>query len=320
MKEFTEEYLRNLKIYGETPVYTDAGDDEIYVTWGFKVGDSGSRTEMTLRNNCNGWEFSWVWNGEASADYTDMTVGVASGDELSALVAFVECRLRRMIKDGEVFFEVVKDAVSDVDRNFYDAVVVGNRMWMTSNLRVKRFNTGGTIPESYMKGDGKFMHSLGAVFGTEGERKFGMLYNRASVDSGALAPEGWRVATADDWKDLFVAVANKMPDSRSDVSPHLSVIAGALCSKTGWNDSRTPGSPGYERYANNKSGMCVYPVPPVINGECVEYGEAASFWCAGSGAEGECMSIYRPYERVAHNRVAENMGEVYMSVRCVKDL
>ena len=42
--------------------------------------------------------------------------------------------------------EVIYDAVNDIDGNHYDAVQIGEQIWMAANLRTTRYANGDTIP------------------------------------------------------------------------------------------------------------------------------------------------------------------------------
>ena len=43
--------------------------------------------------------------------------------------------------------DVIYNAVTDYDGNSYDAVRIGNQVWMASNLRTTRYANGDAIPE-----------------------------------------------------------------------------------------------------------------------------------------------------------------------------
>jgi uncharacterized protein (TIGR02145 family) len=99
-----------------------------------------------------------------------------------------------------------KDTIKDKDGNVYHSVVIGNQTWMVENLRTTQYNDGSKIPmvtdsatwaTTYT---GAFCWYLNdASYG----KTYGALYNLPAVNSGKLAPQGWHVATKDEWKELI---------------------------------------------------------------------------------------------------------------------
>ena len=41
---------------------------------------------------------------------------------------------------------VLRNAVVDIDNNYYDAVQIGNQIWMAENLFTTRYSDGTSIP------------------------------------------------------------------------------------------------------------------------------------------------------------------------------
>ncbi|MEL6810266.1 MAG: fibrobacter succinogenes major paralogous domain-containing protein [Bacteroidota bacterium] len=82
--------------------------------------------------------------------------------------------------------------------------------WMSKNLNVEKFNNGDLIPEAKTAEEwmeaGKNKTPAFCYYGNEenlGE-KYGKLYNWYAVnDERGLAPEGWHVATDQEWKRLI---------------------------------------------------------------------------------------------------------------------
>jgi len=111
----------------------------------------------------------------------------------------------------------------------YEEVKIGKQIWMAKNLDVTHFRNGDPIPEVNDNADWekssdlktpawcyfKCKESSGA--------KFGKLYNWHAVnDKRGIAPDGWRIPTANDWKMLNSELGEK---------------AGCkLKSKNGWED------------------------------------------------------------------------------------
>jgi uncharacterized protein (TIGR02145 family) len=99
--------------------------------------------------------------------------------------------------------------VTDIDGNVYPAVIIGNQVWTTVNLRVTRYNDGTAMPLVTDGSEWSGLSTAGYCFYNNttdaGEQeKWGALYNWYAVNTGKLAPAtgGWRVPTDSDWKAL----------------------------------------------------------------------------------------------------------------------
>ncbi len=101
--------------------------------------------------------------------------------------------------------ETHETTVTDVDGNVYRTIKIGNQIWMAENLRVTRFRNGQPI--AHVKDANAWMSlSTGAYCyyqNDDSSGSSGLLYNWFAVNSSLnLAPEGWHVASDDDWKEL----------------------------------------------------------------------------------------------------------------------
>ena len=99
------------------------------------------------------------------------------------------------------------ESVTDIDGNVYDAVVIGDQVWMAENLRVSRYQNGDPIA-SGLNNEEWLNTNVGAyaIFphneaeGIDSEKEmaeaYGKLYNWFAVDdTRGLCPAGWRVPT-----------------------------------------------------------------------------------------------------------------------------
>ena len=100
--------------------------------------------------------------------------------------------------------------LKDYDGNIYKTVKIGSQIWMAENLNVSHFRNGDSIPQ--VKSAEEWIR-----FGSEGKPawcymendpqngvRFGRLYNwYAGIDPRGLAPEGWHVATDDEWTGMI---------------------------------------------------------------------------------------------------------------------
>ncbi len=107
----------------------------------------------------------------------------------------------------------------DIDGNEYATIKIGDQVWMTENLKVTRLNDGTAISEriSSIEGDYWFLNSrtdpmyiwpntedLEDLHDEELPQDFyGMLYSHAAIQSGKLAPAGWRIPTEEDFNILI---------------------------------------------------------------------------------------------------------------------
>ena len=91
--------------------------------------------------------------------------------------------------------------ITDVQGNIYNTIKIGNQCWMSENLKTIRYNDNTDIA---LVEDNVKWNSLttGAYSRYDKAEYTGFLYNSIAINTGKLCPEGWRVATKDDWKIL----------------------------------------------------------------------------------------------------------------------
>ena len=111
-------------------------------------------------------------------------------------------------QDDEETMPVVKPAesgmfVDERDGTEYGWVRIGNREWMTSNMRYEP-ETGlyGCYEEEGVLGEGSMSDNM--------FRKNGYYYNYAAAMT--VAPQGWRLPTDADWADLERALGMSEPE------------------------------------------------------------------------------------------------------------
>jgi uncharacterized protein (TIGR02145 family) len=110
-----------------------------------------------------------------------------------------------------------RPTVADIDGNIYHYITIGSQVWMVENLSTTRYNNGDTILEvmgskqwtnltisacSYYYDYDYIISRKHDIYQTI--ETYGRLYNWYAVtDSRKIAPEGWHVATSDDWITLI---------------------------------------------------------------------------------------------------------------------
>jgi uncharacterized protein (TIGR02145 family) len=102
--------------------------------------------------------------------------------------------------------EVSGGTVTDIDGNVYQTLVIGEQEWMVENLKVTHYRNGDPIPNVIDNSTWAGLSTGAYCFydnSTANGDTYGALYNWFAVDdSRGLAPEGWRVSSDNDIKQL----------------------------------------------------------------------------------------------------------------------
>lgn len=92
--------------------------------------------------------------------------------------------------------------VEDVDGNLYNTVSIGNKVWMTEDLKTTRFSDGSPIPmvENYDRWANLETPAYCWYNNDSLNREsYGALYNWHAVESEKLCPDGWHVPSDEEW-------------------------------------------------------------------------------------------------------------------------
>jgi uncharacterized protein (TIGR02145 family) len=208
--------------------------------------------------------------------------------------------------------------VTDIDGNEYETIKIGMQWWMTENLRVTRYQNGDSVrhePDDDLwpvLTEGAY-----SIYDHHGANiiPYGLMYNwYAATDERNIAPEGWHVATDDDWKELEVYMG--MPESELEVYQWRGTNEGEKIKETGTLHWVAPNA-----YASDEYGFKARP-----NGFRSKYGfnglaHQAYFWTSSifNGATdtyGWARSLHR--DRTEIGRVYYDKTNGY-GIRCVKD-
>jgi uncharacterized protein (TIGR02145 family) len=209
--------------------------------------------------------------------------------------------------------------VVDIENNSYKTVKIGDSWWMAENLKVTKYRNGNPINQlqstsSWITGvDGYCLYD-------NNQLAPGLLYNKAAVSSSnGLAPEGWHVATEQDWQNL----ERELGMSNENIN------------KLNWRDEGSCGEKmkikapeGWSKFesiwANNSSGFTALAGGCRLNNGAWSYPglSLTGFWWSssylGNGFSNTSYFRQLDYKKAGIFRfyVDKNYG---MSVRCVKD-
>jgi uncharacterized protein (TIGR02145 family) len=203
--------------------------------------------------------------------------------------------------------------VKDIDGNVYTTVTIWNQVWMVENLKTSRYRNGDPVDSIT-----DVMQWLNSTSGAwccynnnplNGDR-FGYLYNWYAVnDSRNLAPEGWHVATNEEWTILTDNLGG---------ADHAGSKLKAAGIRSGTDDDSALCFADNED-ATNVTGFTAYPGGRLdATGQWMGAGESGFWWTSTqSGPDAfmhhlDCGSI-----SVGSGGAMMNNG---FYVRCVKDI
>ena len=151
---------------------------------------------------------------------------------LISTIVFAQMEMKIQKIDGDLisipideidslYFEETDLTVTDYDGNVYQAIQIGDQIWMAENLRTTHFADGTPIP---LVTDNTAWGNLGdnntdkayCWFNNNisNAEPYGALYTWAAVMNGAnsssanpsgvqgIAPDGWHIPSDDEWKEL----------------------------------------------------------------------------------------------------------------------
>lgn len=104
--------------------------------------------------------------------------------------------------------------LTDIDGNNYMCDTIGNKIWMLENLKTTKYKDGTSIPNVSAYTTTNYLalttHGYSYYNNTASNKDvYGLLYNWYAVnDSRGLAPDGWRVATKQDYDTLAIYANN----------------------------------------------------------------------------------------------------------------
>ena len=227
---------------------------------------------------------------------------------------------------------VIPRAVTDADSNIYDAIQIGDQVWMAENLRTTKYADGTSIPLStststttaYRYAPGPYQSNDENM---ENVAHYGYLYNwlavmheassSAAIPSGVqgICPTGWHVPSDAEWTQLIDYMKTQPVYTVSGNADHL---AKALAATWGWNSSDNTDAPGNNPSTNNATGFSALPAG-YYNGRYYYFCNNSNFWSATEHDDENTyyLSLYCSYAGVMY----EEDGDKYngFSVRCVRN-
>lgn len=190
--------------------------------------------------------------------------------------------------------------VVDIDGNKYHVIKIGNQYWLKENLRTTRLRNGDAIGTSTAWSTYTSPLCASCDFDATYDAEYGKLYNwYACTDTRGLAPAGWHIPTAAEWKQL------------SDFLGGTDVAGGKL-KETGtkhWIAGNV---------ASNSSGFTAVPAGFTTGG----FHKTALFWSANDNLTASNYAMGMGLN-VTEKFILDTTGSIVKyasaSVRCIKD-
>ena len=224
--------------------------------------------------------------------------------------------------------------VTDVCGNTYNFLLIGDLLWFTENLRCDKRNDGTEYSGSCYSSSGTNTSShFCYAFGQNGYTnpnnvkvsdsyidKAGYYYGYDIAKDTKACPEGWRVATKDDFVSLKTYITQQGLDARS------------LSSKEGWYSGNKAGKQGTDDF-----GFCALPLGG-LRTHCTSLGtekigySSAVFWTStqytpSSGStppanlvvvEIYCNGSYN-YNMYVQQSSSSYLDNIMYPIRCCRD-
>jgi uncharacterized protein (TIGR02145 family) len=218
---------------------------------------------------------------------------------------------------------VIPNAVTDYDGNSYDAVQIGNQVWMAKNLRTTHYADGTSIPGG---STGMVVSRLAPNNDESIVPQYGYLYSWSAAMHGAgnsnsnpsgvqgVCPNGWHLPSEAEWQQLEDYVKSQPIYSGG--------TAKALAATTGWTVSYAPNTPGYEPSTNNASGFSALPAGTnSMGGVCMLFGDQSTMWSTTELPESSSTHAFGYTVAYAFENASRstNNKSLTMSVRCVRN-
>lgn len=231
---------------------------------------------------------------------------------------------------------VIRNAVKDKDGNKYDAVRIGDQVWMASNLKTTHYADGTEIPLH----SNNNTHDIERYYPDNNEysvETYGYLYSLKAVLNGqsysdanpsgvqGICPNGWHVPSRAEWEQLEQYVRANL------IYVHDSItLPKALSSDKGvWRLSKCVGSPGFQQSTNNTTGFSAVPAGCyVYRNEVHDYngfGTYAFYWSSSSPHDllyeddDEDLYDFHLYYEDEFTVFFYTSNQAALSVRCLRD-
>jgi uncharacterized protein (TIGR02145 family) len=260
--------------------------------------------------------------GATAASYTTPATTAADNQALYTCRVYNGCGDITSATATLTVSSPVSVGLVDIDGNIYQTVKIGRQEWSAENLRVTKLNDGTPIPNVTATASWLGLYTPGYCWynnDIDNKEPYGALYNWFVVNTGKLAPAGWRVPTDADWTALEnYLIANKY---NYDYTTIDNKIAKSMASQSHWRTVVSEGKIGNDLMQNNASGFSGLPGGfRYYDGTFLNQSSHGVWWGATEDdltSEIFVRMLYYGYEYLYRGRYIMRSG---FSVRLVRDI
>jgi len=252
--------------------------------------------------------------------YAINSVDTAYGNEVSFTTPYFICGISQ---------------VTDVDKNFYNTVMIDKQCWMKENLRTTKYANGTAIPAGVDTSKTKpyYYDYTGTDIPLE---QRGYLYNWPAVMNGApssnevpskvqgICPDGWHLPSDAEWIKMEKFVSG--PDTMNvnfnvETWEWRGTHAGKLAGGDKWKTTTNINAPGNMNYTErNASGFSAVAAGGYKSSSLFEgAGVNAFFWSSTKFKLGGVYKRTLHYETQQVAQIIEEAIHMGYSVRCVRN-
>lgn len=222
---------------------------------------------------------------------------------------------------------IIKDAATDYDGNTYDAVKIGDQIWLSENIKSTHYPDGTEIPlltpsmeitydtpfRDYPNGDKNNVETFGYLYSwpaaMNGEK--GTEENPRQIQG--ICPNGWHLPSDEEYMQFFNYVSSNSEywckDERS--------IGKAIAATKEWGRNDIECAIGCKLSTNNATGFSALPAGAYVLGYH-QIGLSAYFWSSTEWHEKNGWAYYFFNDTDTMARIA-NVKWGRFSVRCVQN-
>jgi len=240
---------------------------------------------------------------------------LATLGNLSRFKSWIDIGLQLIQLDykSEIEWGYYPNAVRDNDGNWYDAVQIGDQVWMVQNLRTTKDANG----DSLTHGDSSVSDIIPYYYHVDGDANndetYGLLYNISAAQIATFS--GWRLPTLADFEELrdYMGQFEKYLATDSPTS-----VAKALASMQSWDSSEVVGSVGFVPANNNASAFSAKAAGYMDSGSFYQMAKVALFWASTSYNASKTYAAGLTYNSIALS-LTGFYNDMAMSVRYLYD-